>query len=80
MKVIVITTPLLTKGIYAPSNRVKFQSYLDGLVKKEKLSYINFVDVTSLQQVRYFRDMTHTNIEGTRIYTRYLATQLKDRF
>ncbi|MBC7488502.1 MAG: hypothetical protein H7282_17315 [Cytophagaceae bacterium] len=77
MKVIVITTPLFTKGIYTLANRVKFQHYLDGLIQKEKLTYINFVDMTSLQKVRYFRDMTHTNIEGTRIYTRYLATQLK---
>lgn len=80
MKVIVITTPLLMKGVYTSSNRSNFQRYLDGLVKAEQLTYINFVDVTSLQNVRYFRDMTHTNIEGTRIYTRYLATQLKDHF
>jgi hypothetical protein len=77
MKVIVITTPLFAKGIYAPSNRVKFQHYLRCLIEKEKLTYIDFVDVTSIQQVKYFRDMTHTNIEGTRIYTRYLAGALK---
>ncbi|MDB5258752.1 MAG: hypothetical protein JWM14_3447 [Chitinophagaceae bacterium] len=80
MKVILITTPLFTKGIYAPANRAKFQQYLDRLIREEKLTYINFMDVTSLQDVRYFRDMTHTNIEGTRIYTRYLARQLKDHF
>jgi len=80
MKVILITTPIFMKGIYASPNRVAFQHYLDQQVQEEKLTYINFVDVTSLQNVRYFRDLTHTNIQGTRIYTRYLATQLKGHF
>lgn len=80
MNVIVITTPLFMKGIFTLSNRTKFQHYLDQEIQKEKLTYINFTDVTSIQNVRYFRDVTHTNIEGTRIYTRYLASQLKGLF
>jgi len=76
--VILVTTPLYSKGIYAPSNRLKFQSYIEQLAKKEKLPYINFYEVKGLQNIHYFRDMTHTNIQGTRLYTRYLAAKLKD--
>jgi hypothetical protein len=76
IKVILITTPLYCKGIYAMTNRLKFQTYLTQLAKKEQLPYINFYEATALQDTRYFRDMTHTNIAGTRIYTRYLAKEL----
>lgn len=79
IKVVLITTPLYCKGIYAPANRLKFQAYIQQLALKQKLPYINFYEVQGLQKLYYFRDMTHTNIEGTRLYTRYLAAQLKDQ-
>lgn len=78
IKVILVTTPLFCKGIYAESNRTKFQVFIEALARKEKLPYINFYGVQAVQNSYYFRDMTHTNIQGTRIYTRYLASQLKD--
>lgn len=78
IKVILVTTPLYCKGIYAPSNRLKFQTYIEQLAQKEKLPYINFYEENRLQNIRYFRDLTHTNIQGTRIYTRYLASKLKE--
>ena len=77
IKVILVTTPLYAKGIYAPANRLKFLAYLEDLAKTEKLPYINFYGAEGIQDYRYFRDMTHTNIQGSRLYTRYLATQLK---
>jgi len=78
INVVLITTPLYSKGIYAPSNRLKFQAYIQRLALEEQLPYINFYEVKGLQNIRYFRDMTHTNIEGTRLYTRYLASELKE--
>ena len=74
-----ITTPLYCKGIYALQNRLKFQAYIQQLAEKEQLTYINFYAVEGLQDSRYFRDMTHTNIEGTRLYTQYLAAELKSK-
>jgi hypothetical protein len=78
IKIILVTTPLYGKGIYAPSNRLKFQAYIEQVAEKEKLPYINFYEAKGLQHIHYFRDMTHTNIQGTRLYTRYLASKLKD--
>lgn len=77
VKVVLITTPLYGKGIYAPANRMKFQTYLHRLAGREKLPYINFYEAEGIQNNRYFRDVKHTNVDGTRLYTRYLATQLK---
>jgi len=77
IKVILITTPLYGKGIYAPANRREFLAYIHRLAEKEHLPYINYYEAKGIQNNRYFRDMTHTNVDGTRLYTRYLATQLK---
>jgi hypothetical protein len=77
IQLILITSPIYCKGIYAVKNREKTQQYIEHLAYKERLLYVNFYGAVKLQKTYYFRDMTHTNVEGTRIYTRYLGDHLK---
>jgi hypothetical protein len=76
IKLILITPPLYTKGLYASENRKAIVSYINKMAEEEQLDYVDFDSLTQIQNILYFRDLTHTNSAGTNVYTHYLAKRL----
>jgi len=74
IEVIFITTPIFSKTKQENSNNA--HQYIDSLAKSQHISWYTFNDVFDYTNKIYFKNETHTNIEGSKLYSKALATQL----